>query len=810
MSSWRVRWGDGTANTYAGPAVTATHTYTVPGLTNDVLVSAVDEDGVWFDTELVVSGFGSGALHRYDTQGAHLQTFGSAAGAFDTVIGPDGLLYVSSYGTDSVHRFDPADGALVDTFVAAGSGGLDGPTGLAFGPTGTLLVGSNLTDQVLAYDPSTGAPLGVFVAAGNGLDGIGGMTVGTDGNLYVAGFNSNTVHRYNATTGAFVSVFVAPGSGSLLQPEGLVFAADGSLLVASKGNHRVTRYDGTTGAFLGNFVASGSGGLNQPVGLRFGADGHLYVSSSGSDQILRYDGSTGAFVDVFVTASSGGVTRPYGLVFRPTAQVSVTAPALVVNSTGDVSDNNAGNGVCDTGASIGGNPECTLRAAIQESNARAGADTVHFDIPAALVGGTHLIAPSSALPAVTDPLAIDAATEPDFLGTPMVTLSGQNSGFVTGLALAAGADRSLIRGLVIRDWGLDGIQAAPGNDRSVISGNYIGQLNVAGTSSGAGTGNGQAGIWVRGTNLTIGGSPPIRRNVISGNGTKGIVLTGEGVDGTRIEGNTIGVTAVETALLNNGDDAIRIENGADDTVILDNVMAHPNGDGIEITGASTGTVIQGNVIGTDRAGTAVWSGRFAAISLELGAADTLIGGTDPGDGNVIANAGTNAGNPNSISIWPDAGSGISIVGNSIRRSRGIGIDLNPIGVTANDPGDGDSGPNDLLNTPVIGSATSDGATVAVVFDLDVPVNADGYRVEFFTNPSGENLVGRYEGESLASSVNVTPGTGLMHSFAAVPGSVITATATRIDVDDVEWVLVDLGVLGTGEGAVVGGHRELHR
>ncbi len=54
---------------------------------------------------------------------------------------------------------------------------------------------------------------------------------------------------------------------------------------------------------------------------------------------------------------------------------------IVVNSTGGAPDLIAGDGTCDTGNLVGSDPECTLRAAIQEANALAGPDTINFDIP---------------------------------------------------------------------------------------------------------------------------------------------------------------------------------------------------------------------------------------------------------------------------------------------------------------------------------------------------------------------------------------------------------------------------------------------
>ena len=50
---------------------------------------------------------------------------------------------------------------------------------------------------------------------------------------------------------------------------------------------------------------------------------------------------------------------------------------FTVTNTTDDSDTSAGDGVCTTGV-IG---QCSLRAAIQEANALAGADDISFNIP---------------------------------------------------------------------------------------------------------------------------------------------------------------------------------------------------------------------------------------------------------------------------------------------------------------------------------------------------------------------------------------------------------------------------------------------
>ena len=61
------------------------------------------------------------------------------------------------------------------------------------------------------------------------------------------------------------------------------------------------------------------------------------------------------------------------------------AATFNVNSTADGSDANPGNGVCETGA---GNGICTLRAAIQESNASAAFPPDQIILPAGTYGLT--------------------------------------------------------------------------------------------------------------------------------------------------------------------------------------------------------------------------------------------------------------------------------------------------------------------------------------------------------------------------------------------------------------------------------------
>ncbi|MEM6316045.1 MAG: collagen-binding domain-containing protein [Bacteroidota bacterium] len=94
---------------------------------------------------------------------------------------------------------------------------------------------------------------------------------------------------------------------------------------------------------------------------------------------------------------------------------------LVVNSAGDTNDANPGDGTCSDSDCV-----CTLRAAIQEANARAGADVITFNIP---TNDPRFFNPSGNatsgdeyfniqltlgdLPTVTEDLVIDGLTQPN-------------------------------------------------------------------------------------------------------------------------------------------------------------------------------------------------------------------------------------------------------------------------------------------------------------------------------------------------------------------------------------------------------------
>jgi hypothetical protein len=132
----------------------------------------------------------------------------------------------------------------------------------------------------------------------------------------------------------------------------------------------------------------------------------------------------------------------------------------------------------------------------------------------------------------------------------------------------------------------------------------------------------------------IGGSSPASRNLLSGTG---IAIGVEASDGVVIQGNLIGTDVTGTLPLPN-QTGISLS-GANDSTIGGsepgerNVISGNSGSGIGMVGGS-GVVIHGNFIGTDITGTKAL-GNAMGIN-DSGMDGAAIGGSGPGEGNLIS------------------------------------------------------------------------------------------------------------------------------------------------------------------------------
>lgn len=393
---------------------------------------------------------------------------------------------------------------------------------------------------------------------------------------------------------------------------------------------------------------------------------------------------------------------------------------FTVNATDD-----PGDGACTT-------THCSLREAIEAANAKAGTDTIAFDIDGI---APYTIQLSAALPTISDPLVMDGTTEPDFTIRPVVQLDGTKAVGAAGLRITAGS--STVRGLVVKNFA-DGIRLES-NGGNVVEGNIIGTdfrlLDCEGNSG--------AGIWLDSPNNTIGGTMQTAPNIVVCNGSDGIYITGG--SGNVLKRNYVGTDDARTQSLPNARDGVRIVDASGTSVggtgpLDGNYLFYNGGAGLSLRGANaTGNSVAGNTIAEN-----------------------------DGDGVEL----------------PDTGTGNRISGNSIYANGGLGIDLGADGVTPNDPGDTDTGPNDLQNYPDITAAVALVGQIYIEGALSSR-SSTGYDLEYFKGEAC-NASGYGDGRTPLGGSSVTTGSGGTTDVQAtlnenvLPGDVISSTATDPD------------------------------
>jgi CSLREA domain-containing protein len=465
---------------------------------------------------------------------------------------------------------------------------------------------------------------------------------------------------------------------------------------------------------------------------------------------------------------------------------------FVVNNTGDGGDSNPGNGVCAVSAG-----QCTLRAAIQESNAHPGHDTIQF----AIGSGLQTIVLGSNLPAISQSATIDGWTQPGFAGSPRIFVNG-NGKSGPGLTITAG--NTTVRGLVIAGFSGDGVEMRTG-DGNVFEGNYVGM----GPDGVTPTANGGHGVVI--TNGSggnrIGGPAQVQRNLISKNTAKGggggIILNGEG--NNIVQGNFIGTDI--TGMVEHPNEARGIAViGSSNNLIggpnagEGNLIAGNRATGVRMLGGSHNNTVQRNYIGVNRTLTGVLP-NDRGVQIRDGNGNRVLdniimGNTYDGvlvwggnntliQGNFIWYNGYGPiGDPHEagfFGIWVATGTGNTILSNSIYANWHAGINLAIDGHTANDTGDGDSGANNLQNRPLLSSAERTAAGTSVSGVLNSTANGT-FRVQFFASPSCDDI-GNGEGHTFLGETSViTNGSGDA-SFAVALGAApavgwsVTATAT---------------------------------
>ncbi len=690
----------------------------------DVAVGDYDGDGIpdlaigWADDDVVT-------IHPGASAGPIVTIVGDAATGFGTSVAA-GNVIDTPFGVDDLVIGAPLtdNGAFTDD-------------GTVWAFSDVLSAGSTVFLVEAAAEitgDDDGALLGTAVLVGD-VNGAGApdLLAGAPGGLGGAGFVVRAPGPLSFGTTGSASTFdpwVAAGTGGLgrsLAVGDVDFDDNPDLAAGASDSAAVITFTGE------EFLFTASAGADFGNAVAIARQDSLAVGSQTADSFSTVGLQAGA-VEIFEVLDPGGPNE------------------FVVDTTTLGDDQAVGDGQC-----FSENGDCSLRAAIQEANASGGA-AITFAIPGA---GPHVIN-SFGLPAITSPVTIDGSTQPgngDAQTPGAMNLGLRYSGAspdVDGLVFAAGSDGSSVRGLAISGFTGSAIRV-DADDVTVRS------MRLGIRASEAGSVANQAGISVDGANVVI------EDNVISNNQNVGVDLLGAN---PTLRNNHIGTSVNGEAARPNGLGVnVAVPGGLAD--IDGNVISGNDGIGIQI---KVGTVaIRSNRIGVSPSGAALGNagqGILAAPTVP-DLVEGSIGGNPVDSGNIISNNGAEG-------VGLIGGVTLAVVGNRYVDNAGLGIDLGSDGPTANDAGDADTGPNDLLNAPIIESATPVGADLEVTIRETTEIGVD-QRIQIYGATSCDPT-GFGEGQDLLTSFDFAFDPGAATTVTVSPGAftVLTATTTSLD------------------------------
>ena len=611
--------------------------------------------------------------------------------------------------------------------------------------TGTLDLG-NLADGVSIRAASGNTVGGTLsgarnVISGNGGDGIA-MVLGASGNQvlgnYIGTDISGTAVLGNTSNG--IQIHDAPSN-----TVGGVTAAERNVISGNQADGIYVLSAGAVGNEIqGNYIGTDSSGAvdlgnaDDGIDIQDAADNIVGGTTPGQRNVISGNDGDGVVIEA-LGATGNELLGNY----------------IGTNAAGATDLGNTGNGVRISGAPgnlVGG-------SAVGAGNVISGNDSEGIAIVAANASANSIQG---------NLIGTDAGGTLD-LGNSSegIVINGAPNNTIGGTSVGA---RNVVSG---ND--ADGIAIVSGASGNLVLGNYIG----TGVGGAAALGNSDDGVQIHGASgNTIGGVVAGSGNVISGNGDDGIELFSSTTTGNTIQGNLIGTNAAGTAPVGNGSDGIVIQGGLDNlvggtTAEARNVIAGNVDDGVVLSAGASGNRILGNSIG---AGGAPLLGNGDDGVLIDNATNNPIGGLTAGAANLIRDHGGKG-------VFVIGTSSSAILGNSILSNAGLGIALGTGNVLPNDPGDLDTGPNDLRNYPVLLAITSSPTGTNIEGTLN-SLAGTTFRLEFFLNDACD-LSGHGEGGAFIRSLDVTTDLGGNAQFATsfptpiAIGDFVTSTATNL-------------------------------
>ncbi len=577
------------------------------------------------------------------------------------------------------------------------------------------------------------APGARNVIAGNGSYGILMQGSGASGNQvqgnYIGADASGLAALRNTRAGVQID----------LAPNNLIggTAAGARNLISGNGTFGIviSGMTATGNRVQGNYIgtdASGTAALeNRSSGIQLSAPNcTIGGATAGAGNLI----SGNAFAGLFIS----------GVAAAPVTGAQVQGNFIGANSSGTGAIANGGSGVFITDSASNNTIGGTAAGArnLIAGNGADGIAIVGAAAPGNLVQGNYI------------GTNLDGTAMLANAGTGVYVESANNT-----IGGATPGARNLISGNSV-----DGVTLSqPSATGNQVLGNYIG-TNFNGTTA---LGNMLDGVYLfSSTGNRVGGAAAGEGNIIAGNGRHGVFLAIARTNGNTVQGNYIGVAANGTTALGNGVDGVPIVGGANNliggsTAGTRNVIAGNGRFGVLIQGAAaTGNQVSGNYIGTNAGGTAALGNAADGVHL-LSSTGNFVGGS-PGIANLIAFNGRNG-----VTVASNGNTANRVASNSIYSNGALGIDLAPLdgagnpvfGVTANDADDVDSGPNRLVNFPVLTKAVGYAAGANSFFQLQGAVNLaphtvfDDVVIEFYLNPACD-ASGNGEGKTLLGSKTV--------------------------------------------------------
>lgn len=567
------------------------------------------------------------------------------------------------YTTEGPHvkRYSTVTGQLPDFARLLNDEALCGMRLLPpFDGTGGLLVADH-NGNVKRLD-GNGNIIQIYAAPGN--QNYFALSLHPDGVTFLVGVTNSTgkIFRFNIETGELVQTIDTPRTnGVCVAGEPIPTPPPPTPPPTPTPTPPTCTY--TLTPTSQGFAASGG---SETVTVTTG-NGCAWTAVSNDSWITNVNpvsGSGGSTAISYTVAPNPGPPR-FGTITIANQSFSVTQagiPCTVVTTTADFGAH-------------------SLRDAINCSNAAPGPAIITFDIPptdpgcktVAGVGMVCTIKPEGrgGLPDITDSVIIDGYSQPGSSPNTLevggnavllIEIDGEKAGDLSSGFHVYASDVT-IRGLVINRFAAPGgfsenghgifIGFTPSAHRLVVEGCFIG-TDPTGTIA---LGNRNWGIFLSSTgDHRIGGTTPTHRNLISGNSGGGVAIFENGsvaATNVRIVGNYIGTDRNGTADLGNGT-GVLLNGGRDNRVggptvgernVISGNGAPPNGtdagSGVWLGSFDSNHVVQGNYIGLGADGITPLGNAGDGVELNVrnNTPGNMIGGPNPGEGNVISNNG---------------------------------------------------------------------------------------------------------------------------------------------------------------------------